>query len=223
MSENRLEQRITAVELLGMHQLAAENGDGFAPGFLEMLARAKVLERPPRLVVNNSFKTVDKPKLTRSQTTSEAPDLTSGNIEQQAFLAEQGFDRHEKAVLQIARLYFLAYCDPTKLHWQSAMEACVSAFGARVGPGIAYGIMTMLRHMSEARKSVFSFTNPCCEKCAARLTNCERLLVGTVHSMRRGDSMRARMNGLILCEGHETAAFLKAVDALCQRLIEVEN
>ena len=53
MSDDKLDQHLTAADLVGMHQLAAENGDGFTPCFLELLEQAHRHEAPPRLIVVN--------------------------------------------------------------------------------------------------------------------------------------------------------------------------
>ncbi|MEM6464820.1 MAG: hypothetical protein AAF724_23215 [Pseudomonadota bacterium] len=134
--------------------------------------------------------------------------------ERNALIADQGFDRDEKVLLHVARLYFLAYTDPCEPHWEQAIDHCVGSFGPGRGPRIAYGVTDVLRAMREARKGVFRFTNPCCAKCAARLTDGERLLINTIASMRRGDKARARVNALMLCEGHDTSILLDAAQRL---------
>ena len=134
--------------------------------------------------------------------------------ENKSRLADAGFDPVEQIVLHMARRYFLSYTDKARPHWETAMDYSVASFGPALGPGIAYHVMDVLRTMREARKTVFRFTNPCCKACAARLTDCERLLVGTISAARRGDRIRAQMDALIVCEGFDTGPLLRAVARL---------
>lgn len=125
-----------------------------------------------------------------------------------------GFDGRDLVLLTVMRRFLLAYADPSKPYWETAMDFSVASFGHAWGPGMAYSIMDVLRKMREARRTVFAFMSPCCASCAAKTTDCERLLLQTISSMRRGDHARARMDALILCEGHDTDRFLAAVSRL---------
>lgn len=44
---------MTGMGLVGMHRLAAENGDGFTLAFLEVMMRVQLEATGPRLVVSN--------------------------------------------------------------------------------------------------------------------------------------------------------------------------
>lgn len=44
---------VTGMDLLGMHRLASENGDGFTSAFMEVMIRAQLDAAGPRLVVSN--------------------------------------------------------------------------------------------------------------------------------------------------------------------------
>lgn len=139
----------------------------------------------------------------------------------QAFLADQNYDQDEVAILHLSRLYFLAHTDPMKPHWDAAMDFSELMFGPEYGPLIAYCVTEVLQNMRESRKTTFRFTNPCCAKCAARLTNNERLLTSTISAFRKGDSLRAKMNALILCEGFDSGPMLKAIGRLTKTLDQV--
>lgn len=55
-TKGKAQSDVCATDWLGFYRVAVENGDGFVPGFLELLMKAEQSEAPPRLVVSN-----DKP------------------------------------------------------------------------------------------------------------------------------------------------------------------
>jgi len=136
----------------------------------------------------------------------------------QTKLADAGFDRDEETLLHMARRFFLSYAQPPHPHWESAIDIAMEHFGAEHGPGIAVTLMNTLRAMRTARKTTFRFINPCCAQCAAKLTDCERLLIRTIRFVRVGENSSAQTEALMLCEGFDSGPLLKAIRELDARL-----
>lgn len=125
-----------------------------------------------------------------------------------------GLDFHEEMMLAIFRQFLLAYTDVKQLHWERAFEITVTAYGTKDGPNIAFALLKVLQAVRTERRTVFRFVNPCCENCAALLSDYERHLMRTISFVRKGDMTSAQMEALILCEGFDTRPTLQAVNEL---------
>lgn len=133
---------------------------------------------------------------------------------QEVTIAAAGLDFHEEMMLAIFRQFLLAYTDVKQPHWERAFEISVTAYGAKRGPCIAFALLKILQVVRLERKTVFRFVNPCCENCAARLSDYERHLMKTISFVRKGDMRSAQMEALILCEGFDTRPTMHAVSEL---------
>ena len=138
----------------------------------------------------------------------------NGHQRRETKLADAGFARDEQALLLIARRYFLSYTRPEQPYWESAIDLAVSEFGPVRGAALAVALLNVIRAMRSARTTVFNFINPTCPDCAAKLSECERVLIQTIRSVRSGDAVGATTQALILCEGRDTEPILYAAAAL---------
>lgn len=129
-----------------------------------------------------------------------------------------GLDESDKALLHIARRYFLSYANPTYPHWESAFDLAIQLFGADQGPGIAVALLNVVRAMRNARSTTFRFTNPLCPDCAPNISDGERLLFRAIQFIRCGDRSRAQIEALILCEGNDTELTLAAMHRLAETM-----
>lgn len=129
-------------------------------------------------------------------------------------LSAAGLDFHEEMMLAVFRQFLLAYTDVKEPHWERAFEISVTAYGAKHGPCIAFAILKVLQAVRTERRTVFRFVNPCCENCAAFLSDYERHLMRTISFVRKRDMPSAQMEALILCEGFDTRPTLHAVHEL---------
>lgn len=125
-------------------------------------------------------------------------------------LEDCGYSAEQVAVLEIMRFFFVAYSDPGRHAWETAFSHARKAFGETRGPVMAAKVLEMVQAMRYSRKSVFRFSNPYCECCRLRISNSERHMLDAVCALRRGDTVGARANALVLCEGFETDGFLDA-------------
>lgn len=131
-------------------------------------------------------------------------------------LDEHPFDSFEKNVLRLARLFFLSFHYPQQQAWISAFEFADSEFGQNTGPQIAKSILDMVNAMRATRRSGFSYCDPHCKECSAFMTREERYLISTVHQFRRGQSITAQMNVMLLCEGGDGIQLINRIMYLVQ-------
>lgn len=129
-------------------------------------------------------------------------------------IAGAGLNFHEEMMLAIFRQFLLAYTDVKQPHWERAFEISVTAHGANNGPRIAFGLLRILQAVRASRKTVFRFINPCCENCAANLSDYERHLMRTISFVRNGDMSSAQMEALLLCDGFDTRPTLQMIGEL---------
>jgi hypothetical protein len=126
-------------------------------------------------------------------------------------ISESGLDFHEEMMLAIFRQFLLAYTDSKQPHWERAFEISITVYGEANGAYAAYGLLRILQAVRSSRQAVFRFVNPCCENCAVNLSDHERHLMRAIRFVGSGDMASAQMEALILCDGFETGATLKAI------------
>lgn len=137
-------------------------------------------------------------------------------------LAGLDFDAAEVTLLTAARHLFQSFAEPQDVPLSAAMDRATALYGpaghrcdaASDGPLIVGRLLGALDTIRSARQSVFAFSTADCASCAAIVTEEECRLVRAVAALRRGDTGRALVDVLILCEGHKTEAVLSALDLL---------
>ena len=129
-------------------------------------------------------------------------------------LGDAGYDAEELVVLTVARYNFKTFSEPHGQAWMKAFGFARSVLGEGRGAWIACAVMDLVQEMRLSRRSTFWFSNPDCPGCANILCECERQLMGVVVALRRGRRSEAHTHAMLLCEGHDTSAFLKAAERL---------
>lgn len=124
----------------------------------------------------------------------------------------------EQITLTVARLFFQSFSTPEGYTWLAAMAEAEARFGYVDGPLIAARLLAALQVIRRSRRSTFMFNSPTCPGCAAIATEHERRLMTALSCIRRGDKGTARVEVIMLCEGHRTEMVLSALDALGRAL-----
>ncbi|MEM7302851.1 MAG: hypothetical protein AAF468_17370 [Pseudomonadota bacterium] len=133
-----------------------------------------------------------------------------------------GLSPSERVLLNAARLYFTSYMKNDQPYWEAGLDLCLRHFGEEQGALVGIRLMHVVRAMRASRKTVFQFSNPFCKVCSRKFSDCERLLMSTIMEARSGARSVARMQALILCEGHDVDDILRCVDALNVTLCRAE-
>ncbi|MEM1389124.1 MAG: hypothetical protein AAF748_10730 [Pseudomonadota bacterium] len=132
----------------------------------------------------------------------------------ECLVSDMDFTPPDRALLTIARFFFLAFSEPAQHDWMRAFDIGRQVFGAERGAAIAAGMLDLVRDMRLARRSRFHFSNPDCPCCANVLCESERQLMGIVAALAQGKQSEAHANALLLCEGNDIGALLDSGRAL---------
>ncbi|MEJ8560489.1 hypothetical protein QTO30_04090 [Yoonia sp. GPGPB17] len=103
------------------------------------------------------------------------------------------------------------------------LDLAEAMFGEKDGPVIALRLLDALRCMRFARKSVFCFSAPTCEGCAAIVTEHERRLMAALRGVRLGQLGRTQTELMMLCEGNDITQTVGAFARLAALLPEFEK
>lgn len=131
-----------------------------------------------------------------------------------SLIADCNFDEFETHVLGIARHFFLAFAEPHSEAWVEAFRRAEQVFPVPFGATIANAILIALNDMRRSRVRTFTYTNPRCERCLQHVTDEERYLVSALRDIRRGNHGSAKTNCMLLCEGGDTSALLRALERI---------
>ena len=129
-------------------------------------------------------------------------------------LEDMGYGREDRAILTIARLYFLSFADPFTQGWMRAGAVARHTFGASRGPQVAAAVLDAVLEMQTARRAVFEFSNPDSAGCAQVVCESERQFMGAMQACRAGRMSTAHANVLLLCEGADSGPLLSALRSL---------
>ncbi len=124
-------------------------------------------------------------------------------------LIELGYAPRELSVLVIARHYFRTFAEPQGQHWMTALTAACDIFGTAEGPRAAAAVLVAIQAMRQARRSVFRFNAPDCPCCAAHVSDHERLLLGALQAVARGE--RGTPQAVLLVECNPAGPFEAAL------------
>ncbi|MEM7489302.1 MAG: hypothetical protein AAF390_09290 [Pseudomonadota bacterium] len=133
-------------------------------------------------------------------------------------LADLPFDGDERQVLRIARMFFRSFALPESQAWIGGVGAALERFDHRSAPHLFVATLGAVQSMRQARRSVFSFNDPCCALCAGSVTDTERLFLGGLRAMRDGAPDRAAALATILCEGNDSGPWLVALKTLAAQM-----
>ena len=129
-------------------------------------------------------------------------------------LNETPFDRYERTVLHISRLFFLSFHLPETAAWVNAFQLAQDEFAAPFGPSIAKAVLDVITVTRTLRGSGFEYCDPRCHECCAFITKEERYLISALHYTRRHERQKARMQSMMLCEGAEDSSFFSKISQL---------
>ena len=124
-------------------------------------------------------------------------------------LVQLGYTPRELSVLVIARHYFKTFADPDGQHWMTALTAACDIFGTIDGPRASAAVLVAIQAMRQARRSVFRFNAPDCATCSAHVSDHERLLLGALQAVARGD--RGTPQAVLLVECNPAGPFEAAL------------
>lgn len=133
-------------------------------------------------------------------------------------LADAGFDQVERSILEICRFFFQTFAQPTCQSWLHALQRADHVFDPDHSAQTAFEILAMVQAMRASRKSSFRFNNPYCPGCSQLLTEHERQFIGVLRGLRSGRVSAAQTHAMLLCEGHDTTAFLDRTASLVRQL-----
>lgn len=131
------------------------------------------------------------------------------------------FTCKEKALIEIARQFFVAYAEPEKCSWEMAFRIAQFRFGDQFGPVVAIAMLDTLLAMRASRKSMFRYNNPYCEGCSKRLSEFERQLFLTIHFRKSENFSAAAVEAMMLCEGNDINEFFSKIDTLNELLSSI--
>lgn len=135
-----------------------------------------------------------------------------------SYLDDLDLRLEEQITLTIARMFFQSFCTPEGMTWIAALAEAEARFGTEEGPKIAARLLASLQSVRRARRSTFMFNSPTCPGCAAIATEHERRFITAVAALRRGDTGKARLEVMMLCEGNRVEIVVTALQALARAL-----
>lgn len=148
-------------------------------------------------------------------------DTQSGPMECER-IANLPFDVAEIAVLEIARLFFLAFHVPQRCSWVAAFDHGEIQFGRTTGPVIAKSVLDTITAVREVRRSGFNYCDPSCRTCSAFITPDECHLISALHNARR-KGHASQSEAFQLCEGRDVSQFHSCIRALAKATQDVSS
>lgn len=139
------------------------------------------------------------------------------------YVAEMGYGVDERAILAIARHYFLTFADPASQAWMRAQMLARCTFEGDHGHKVSDAVLSFVRELRMARNSSFRFSNPDCPGCANILCECERQIMGVIIAVRRNQPSSAHGHALLLCEGNNIDGLLEAADDVASALADANQ
>lgn len=135
-------------------------------------------------------------------------------------VASLGYNERERAILAIARYYFVSFAAPEQQGWIAGISTALSSFGDVRGPEVAVAVLATVQTMRRARHSTFRFNSPECPICSQHVTPHEMALMSALRATARHRVEAARGHVALLCEGNEARPLLKALDTLADRALD---
>ncbi|MEP1091440.1 MAG: hypothetical protein ABJG95_12795 [Rhizobiaceae bacterium] len=127
--------------------------------------------------------------------------------------------KSERDMLKTFRYFLLAFANGSQSHWETAMSIAKGEHGMEKGRDVGFAMLRVLQTVRDARENPFLFINPGCEKCARNLLDCERYLMEAIKNLFEGQSSKANVPLMLLCEGSDTKAVKSAIDKLSEFFI----
>lgn len=121
-----------------------------------------------------------------------------------------GLDDFEVVLLSVVRHFITSFAAPDTQSWTEALRIASDTFGVSEGAKAAVTLLGVVEAMRRSRRSTFQFSDPNCPTCCSVVTPNERHLMRMVHALRRGRVSEAQTDAMLLCEGAQTEAVLRA-------------
>lgn len=129
-------------------------------------------------------------------------------------VAAMGYTPTERALLELMRLYLMAFADPASQAWMRAVSVATAQFGHISAPRIGRAMMNAVNAVRLVRTSPFEFSNPACPGCSRVLCESERQFMGAVTAVLHRQKSSLYAHAMVLCEGEDMTPFLKALSEL---------
>lgn len=143
-------------------------------------------------------------------------------LEKEIRVVDAGLDVGETTLLELVRLYCKGFVEPQSEAWMVAFRLAAEIFPPAGSADIAWKTSQMVQAMRCSRRSCFMFNSPTCPGCSKFMTEHERQLMGVLVATRCGRRGEATTHAMLICEGNNTEALMKAAqilsDALGERL-----
>lgn len=123
-------------------------------------------------------------------------------------------DNFETQVIQVARLFFMAFAKPQTHAWIDAYSTAEQSFPPPFGATIAQAVMVAITEIRKQRGRAFGFRNPYCAACIKGMTNEERYFIETLRAVRLGRRSMASTYAMMACESDQTTGLLRALERL---------
>jgi hypothetical protein len=122
------------------------------------------------------------------------------------------------AVLTVQRHLCRSFAQPGTQGWMSGLIIAIESFGSGTGPALFATIAAQMQAMRQARGALFTYADPLCPGCRARMTPDEQQLTLCLRALRQGRVAAAGRHALVLCEGEPPTRFLDATAQLADLL-----
>lgn len=133
------------------------------------------------------------------------------------------FDKVERDILQIVRLFFLSFHEPGTHAWVGALTCAETWFGETHGAAIANAVLKAVHSVRHARTAGFSYSDPTCRSCHSYITHEERYFTSVLHGLRQKKTTDVKTNAMLLCQGADYLEFLQKMTCLVQVIERSQN
>lgn len=127
-----------------------------------------------------------------------------------------GLSRFEIAVLTQMRYFFLSQAGLWPAHTPAPDELAKLIFHTDNPREIATVIYNFIMCVARRRQEDFSFSSPFCAGCSRIMTNHERNLMMILKSLRKGQTGRAMIHAMMMCEKGSIDDVISAADRIVQ-------
>lgn len=137
-----------------------------------------------------------------------------------SLVSDHGFDVVELRFLALSRRLFEAMSMQEQDIWAAAYRLAEVQHGANGPERILSYTIDVIEALRALRSAPFTYSRDGCKQCRKLLSQEERLMMATLHDLRRGKRSRAYGHAMLLCEGRDPARLLVAMEMLDFALFE---
>jgi len=137
-----------------------------------------------------------------------------------SLVKDHGFDVVELRFLALSRRLFEAMSMQEQDIWATACRLAEVQHGANGPERVLSYTIDVIEALRALRSSPFTYSRDGCKQCRKLLSQEERLMMATLHDLRRGKRSRAYGHAMLLCEGRDPVRLLVAMEMLDFALFE---